>query len=179
MILFAVLTILNIKDQLSKIQIKNQKFYILLYHFAFCILIFILILPGIAYLSIYQNPDVRFQASEWIYKNIPEGAYILSETANVVDIPIQIPHFAKASRGKQNSSLKSYNIVSFDFYNLDENPILQQELQNHLAKADYIFVPSRRIFANHTCIENFQSNLRCKKLKEMYPLLNQYYNYLF
>ena len=39
------------------------------------------------------------------------------------------------------------------------------ELKNHLRKADYILVRSRRIFANHS--------------KEKYPILNQYYDDLF
>jgi hypothetical protein len=120
------------------------------------IIIILAILPGLAYLSIYQNPDVRFQASEWIYKNIPENSYILSETANVIDIPMS---------NRTMKQLNNYNVISFNFYDLDENPELQIELKNHLEKADYIFVPSRRIFANHP--------------KKKYPMLNQYYNDLF
>ncbi len=133
MLVFAVLFILKMKI-INVIKI---------------IIIIIVILPGIAYLSIYQNPDVRFQASEWIYKNIPNNSYILSETANVVDIPLEVP---------------SYKVISFNFYDLDENPELQSNLKDHLQKADYIFVPSRRIFAN---------------LKNKYPLLEKYYEGLF
>ena len=110
----------------------------------------VMILPGIAYLSVYRNPDVRFQASEWMYKNIPIQSTILSETENVVDIPI-------------NNS--EYNLISFNFYDLDQNGRLQQDLQYYLTKADYIIVPSRRLFKNHP--------------KESYPLLNMYYQKLF
>lgn len=120
------------------------------------IIVIIAILPGIAYLSVYQNPDVRFKASEWIYKNIPNNSYILSETANVVDIPIS---------NETMKQLNNYNVISFNFYDLDENPELQLELRKHIDKADYIFVPSRRLFANHP--------------KDKYPLLNDYYNKLF
>jgi 4-amino-4-deoxy-L-arabinose transferase-like glycosyltransferase len=151
MLIFAVLMILNIKNKISKIHIKNQKFYILLCHFAFCILIFALILPGIAYLSVYQKPDVRFQATDWINKNIPENSLVISETANVVDIPLTYK--------------KNINVISFNFYDLDINPELQFELGRYLQKANYIFVPSRRLFANHS--------------KDKYPLLNDYYKKLF
>jgi hypothetical protein len=120
------------------------------------IIIIIAIIPGLAYLSIYQNPDIRFQASEWIYKNIPNDSYVLSETANVVDIPIESENY------KVN---KIYKVISFNFYDIDESPVLQQELADHLAKADYIFIPSRRIFANHP--------------KQKYPTLNKYYDDLF
>jgi len=178
MTLFTALIILKIKDQISKIHRKNQKFYILISNFTFYFLLFTLIIPGIAYLSIYQNPDVRFQASEWIYQNIAEGSRILSETANVVDIPIVSYNNYK--------NYKSYNLISFNFYNLDESLSLQYDLRKAINEADYIFVPSRRIWANYTCrtIQNSKfriqnSTEKCKKLEEKYSILNQYYDNLF
>jgi hypothetical protein len=125
------------------LKIKNKIFFYLF--------ILAMIVPGLSYLSVYRNPDVRFQATAWINKNIPENSYILSETANVVDIPLQ--------------SDKNYQVISFNFYELDNNETLQAELKEHLEKTDYIFVPSRRIFANNQ--------------KNHYPLLNDYYEKLF
>ncbi|MFA6533208.1 MAG: glycosyltransferase family 39 protein [Patescibacteria group bacterium] len=156
-LIFAILFILNIKNKILKIHIKYQNFYILICNFAFCVLIFAMILPGISYLSIYQNPDVRFHASDWIYKNIPNNSYLLFETANVVDIPIPNP--------KSQIPNLNYQTVSFNFYDLDQSLDLQSELINHIEKADYIFIPSRRIFANHP--------------KEKYLILNKYYEDLF
>ncbi len=146
MLVLAILFLLKIRINIIKI-----------------IIIIIAVLPGITYLSVYQNPDVRFQASEWIYKNIPENSYILSETANVVDIPIENPK-SKVQNSNQIQN-PNYQIISFNFYNLDESPELQSELKNYLEKVDYIFVPSRRIFANHS--------------KQKYPILNKYYDDLF
>ncbi len=137
----------------------------------------LLIIPGIAYLSIYQNPDVRFTASEWIYKNIPANSYILSETANVVDLPVLPTNYELPTM--------NYKYISFDFYHLDDDPYLKLQLDQHLAKADYIFVPTRRLFMNNTCIKlqtsNFkpQTDKRCNYLKKKYPLLNEYYEKLF
>jgi hypothetical protein len=99
---------------------------------------------------------------------------VLSETANVVDIPLE---------NKNN-----LNVISFNFYDLDESQILQEELKKHLEKANYIFVPSRRIFVNYTCFYPDKKNIfdflvyeknRCIKLKEKYPRLNEYYEKLF
>jgi hypothetical protein len=154
------------------------------------IIVILGILPGIAYLLIYQNPDIRFQASEWIFKNIPENSYILSETANVIDIPIISQKLPSDSEGKSQKLLeKNLQIISFNFYDLDQNETLQKDLIYHLNRADYIFVPSRRIFANYTCFwpekrNNFLDNLsyeknRCDKLKKEFPKLNQYYQNLF
>lgn len=117
------------------------------------IIIIISILPGLAYLSVYQNLDVRFTASEWIYKNIPENSYILSETANVVDLPVYV-------KG-QKSKVKNYNFISFNYYDLDIDLKLQEELGRHLKLADYIFIPSRRVLKNHPA--------------DRYPVLNKYY----
>jgi len=145
------------------------------------------ILPGFAYLSIYQNPDIRFQASDWIFKNIPQNSYILSETANVIDIPVINPKF-EAQNPKRIFN-KNYQVISFNFYDLDQSEILQKDLKKHLIYADYILVPSRRIFANYTClwpekrIEFFDrlsyQKSRCESLRRTFPKLNQYYQRLF
>ena len=125
------------------------------------LLIFISLLPGIAFMFIYIREDVRVTASRWIYENIPNNSYILFETANVVDIPLGIPSY--------NLQPTTYNLtgVSFDFYHIDENHDLYEQLLTHLTKADYFFIPSRRIFANFP------------KLPHKYPLLTKYYQLLF
>jgi hypothetical protein len=147
--LILIFAVLFIQEIIIKL---NQKFWIP----AFAGMTMLLIYPGINYLRVYQKPDIRFQASDWIYKNIPHNAYILSETANVVDIPINNGTVKR---------LNNYNVIAFNFYDLDASLELQQELREHLKKANYIFVPSRRIFANHP--------------KNQYPLLNNYYDQLF
>ncbi len=115
-------------------------------------------LPGLLFSSIYFLPDIRFTASEWIYKNIPSGSHILYDTGNVVDIPVRPPNY---------QLITNYSSVSFDFYRLDENSELFPKLLNHLGNSDYIIVPSRRIFANHL------------RFPERYPLSAKYYELLF
>jgi len=145
--LFAILFIFHLYEKIKKNIILRLILYIV------CILS---LLPGIAYLSIYRAPDVRFAASDWIYKHIPANSKILSETANVVDIPFPT--------GDQPST-NNYQVNNFNFYDLDENKTLQKDLSSLVEQADYIFVPSRRIFFNHP--------------KEGYPILNDYYERLF
>ncbi|MDO8609799.1 MAG: glycosyltransferase family 39 protein [bacterium] len=163
MVVFAIFFVKHIYVKI-KFKFKN----ILL-----AFIIIICIIPGIAYLSIYENNDVRYTATQWINKNIPQNLFILSETANVVDIPIYSNNF--------------YKIISFNFYDVDSDPQLQKELLIDIEKADYIFVPSRRIFMNHTCERNDKfllqgkqnSKQRCEKLQKKYPILNEYYKKLF
>lgn len=151
---FPILTVLGVIwvfHLLNKLHLLTfQRLLVLLITLLLC-------LHGAAYVSVYTNPDVRFSASEWIYRNIPQGGLILSETANVVDIPIPPPTYTKA--------VPDYRVVPFNFYDLDTNLELQKGLVTALDAADYIIVPSRRIFKNHP--------------SNMYPMVAQYYDDLF
>ena len=122
-------------------------------------ILFMALIPGIAFISVYLKKDTRIQASEWIYRYIPKKSYVLSETANVIDIPLGLPGIVPAD----------YNttVVSFDFYHLEERAELKTELVSHLARADYIFIPSRRIF------KNFLSR------PDKFPTAAKYYRSLF
>ncbi|MBI3380272.1 glycosyltransferase family 39 protein [Candidatus Gottesmanbacteria bacterium] len=156
--IFAAFTVYLIYRFIKNFSRKIQNYFYLLI-FAF---LFSSILPGLMFMSIYTHDDSRLQASYWIYNNIPDHSYVLSETANVVDIPLGI-----AKTTNQQSTSKNYTVISFDFYHMDENPQIFQQLLNHLEKSDFIFIPSRRIFANYPNILN------------KYPLVTKYYQLLF
>jgi len=125
------------------------------------VLTFLCLLPGLAFVSIYAEKDTREEASEWIYQSLPSRSYILSETANVVDIPLGLPPERSAIPNRD------FTVISFDFYHLDERGQLYLELLKHLEQADYIFIPSRRIFKNHT------------RMPQQYKLTTKYYQLLF
>jgi hypothetical protein len=153
----------------------------------FYAIIIVLLLPGIAYLSIYKHSDVRFKASNWIVSYVPEGSNVFSETANVVDIPMQFSPLIP---------IPPYNVVSFDLYHVDVDASLADKLPKLIDEADYIFVPSRRIFANNTCyrfskgmvihprsqkdmlLQGYEPET-CQKLSKTYPLINDHYDKLF
>ncbi|OGG03154.1 hypothetical protein A2W14_03580 [Candidatus Gottesmanbacteria bacterium RBG_16_37_8] len=115
--------------------------------------------PGFAFMSIYKNKDSRVTASYWIYQNLSNNSYVLSETANVVDIPLGLTDYRRPDFNA--------TVISFDFYHLDEKPELYAGLLDHLEKADYIFIPSRRIFKNHL------------QQPEKYKLVTKYFQLLF
>lgn len=181
MLLMALLCALRLFE-LIRLTLHNSKYKVqnlisAIYNVSFYLLIFLFCLPGLAYLSVYSNDDVRFKASRWIFKNIPSEAYILSETANVVDIPIQDP---KNNFEPQDSH---FEYISFNFYDLEDNLLLQPELSQHIKNADYIFIPSRRVIANHTCLlldQNLNKfeRKRCEKIIKKYPNINKYYDML-
>ena len=84
-----------------------------------------------------MGTDSRIKASEWIVENIPSGSVLISETANVVDIPVG------------NLKGKSYEIIVSNLYDIDNDEMLYKTFQNDLKRADYILIPSRRVFASH------------------------------
>ncbi len=114
------------------------------------IIIILAILPGIYFMKTYFLVDTRIQATEWINQNIPENKTVLSESGNVVNLPLY------------NSKI---NVTNFDFYTLDENQNYNENLNQQIQKSDYIFVPSRRVFAN-------QNNSK-------FPYSQNYYQNLF
>ena len=113
-------------------------------------IIFISILPGLFFLNIYFQPDIRLQASQWLKSNLKNNAQVISESNNVLNLPL----------GQHN-----FQVFNFDFYNLENNPQLKQEFQKYLSTADYIIIPSRRVFKNHH--------------SPNYPYVEKYYQDLF
>ncbi len=151
MILFAILFLFSLSFRAASPLLKRFKgSFASLGMIGMIIIVIMAVIPGILYLRVYLYPNVRFQATEWIDKNVPKNSVILSETANVVDVPFDT---------------QNYRYISFDFYDLDQNYELQQELMRDIKAADYIIVPSRRVFMNHPANE--------------YPKLNNYYRQLF
>ena len=124
------------------VRIKNK----LLSFIVMCLCL----VPGILFYKIYLVPDIRLTASNWLIENIPAGSTVLTEGGNVVNLPVNPP---------------SYEVINFDFYQVDSNPNLASELTEKLKITDYIIVPSRRIFKN-------QNNSR-------YPVSQNYYQQLF
>ncbi len=165
MIVFAVLFIQRLVETGRDLSLRNVMTYLL---------ILLMIIPGIQYLSVYLREDTRFAASRWIYEHVPPNSVILGETANVVNLPIS-PSVIK-------QPLYYYNYIPFNFYDLDTDPNLATELESAISAAQYIVVPSGRIYDNHTCAwvdDLAYQNKRCEELEKMYPLVHNYYRKLF
>ncbi len=116
----------------------------------FPVLVFVSIIPGLYFMRLYFFEDIRQIASKWLLENIPVSATVLSEAGNVLNIPLTDHQF---------------NVINFDFYNYDSSPGLQSELPSILEKAEYVLVPSRRMFKN-------QNSFR-------FPSSQKYYQNLF
>ena len=116
----------------------------------YLILFLLSIIPGIYFYRRYFMVDNRSISSIWLINQIASKSLILSESGNVVNLPIY------------NSNLQVNN---FDFYNLDSDSVLNSQLTTQLSKSEYIIVPSRRVFKN-------QNNSN-------FPISQKYYQSLF
>lgn len=100
-------------------------------------LAFLLVMAGflfsLAFFNIYLQPDVRLAATNWMTANLPSQTAILSEAGNVVNLPLK----------------SGLPVINLQFYELEESPIIFNELLTSLTKVEYLLIPSRRIFADH------------------------------
>ena len=83
-------------------------------------------------MKIYFNTDIRVMASDWLNHNISIDNEILSESGNVVDIPV----------------FGQLKVNNFDFYTLYNDINNLEKLTQSINKSDYIIIPSRRVFKN-------------------------------
>lgn len=117
------------------------------------------LLPGLFFLSRYLFLDNRLVASRYLVSTLPEKSYVLSESGNVVNLPL-LPN--------------NLNIINYDFYNYD--PI---SLANDLSISEYIIVPSRRVFKNYNYNyyrHLFDGSLGFQEIKRFTPVSDFFLN---
>lgn len=121
------------------------------------------IIIGIAFLEVYSFPDVRIRATDWIVRHIPQGSRILTESANVTDLPL---YFSE-----------KYTIASLFLFDVQVNEMVRQQLVASINTSDYIIVPSRRMFANSTCQLQKSDTVwkKCSIVENRNPILSSYY----
>jgi len=103
------------------------------------------------FFSVYINDDVRVKATKWISENIAQSEFILTETRNMLEVPLT----------------GGYQKLAFDFYELDQDSSLLPNLVHNLETSDYFIIQTRRIYKNHL------------RFPEKYPLVNSFYKNLF
>jgi len=121
---------------------------------------------GLSYLNIYLQPDTRISASLWVKENLKEGSSILTESANVILVPFTAPQHSV--------------VTELFLFDSERNPKVVDTLKERLSMVDYVVVPSRRIFANYTCVYGaaIHNQTTCKQLEIEHPTLHWYYSQL-
>lgn len=122
-------------------------------------LFFIALIPGLLFFVNYFVSDTRIIASQYLVSNLPSNSTILSESGNVINLPVL-----------QNN----FNINNYDFYN--DYPYY---LSTYLLTTDYIIVPSRRVFKNYSLRyyqHLFDGSLGFTEIKKITPLSDFFLN---
>lgn len=135
--------------------------------FLLVVLIMLQLYSAINFFQIYFLTDIRIQADKWIRQHLPKKARIITETANVYDLP-----FAKTD----------FLVTGLFLYDLDTIKEKSQEAQKLLSQVDYVIVPSRRVYFNYTCYrfnrDQVITERDCNK-DQQFPEINRYYRRLF
>ncbi len=125
---------------------KNYLFYVI------CFVIF-LIWP-LMFSSIYFNKHTRVEASEWVYKNLPSGSYILSESWDD-SLPLAVANnYGKQFPGEQ---LPVFDPDASDKW---------QKINKSLGRADYYILSSNRGWGSIPTVP------------KKYPLMSKFYTEL-
>lgn len=117
------------------------------------------VIPGIIFFINYFLPDTRLKASQFLISQLPQNSTLLSESGNVVDLPV-FSH--------------KFNIINYDFYQYNS-----KFLANHLISTNYLIIPSRRVFKNYSYQyyqHLFDGTLGFQEIKKFSPLSNFFLN---
>ncbi len=113
-----------------------------------------LLIWPVAFNSIYLNRNTRILASEWIYKNIPNGRKIVWE---YWDDPLPL--------GVLNPTGKSFSEVPMGVFDPD-GPEKMDKIYSQLSDADYYILSSNRAWAS------------IMSASKKYPLMSKFYKKL-
>lgn len=151
--LFAAVFIYRL-HYLVRQYIKTKLFFI--FHFSFLILI--LVWP-LSFMSIYDKPNTRTTATQWIHKNIPDGSTLALE------------HWDDALPIK---GIEKYKIKSLSLYDPDTQEKWNR-INQQLVQTDYIIIASNRLSTP------LQKLTNCEKLPpdRCYKKTAEYYKKLF
>lgn len=112
-----------------------------------------------AFINIYNLPNTRVSATQWINQNIPSGSTILREHWDD-GLPL---------------GYTDYNLIELPLYDSDDIPSKWPAISNFLLTADYLIIASNRLYVP------LQKLTDCKNLPQgyCYSQTAKYYQDLF
>jgi len=112
----------------------------------------------ISFTAIHNRDNTRVIATRWILKNIPPGS-----TIGVEHWDDRLP--------LTNSD--NYRVVELPLYDLPDDNVKWQSVEQKLNTADYLIIASNRLYVP------LQKLADCRKYKVCYPRTAEYYSNLF
>ncbi len=117
------------------------------------------VLWSAAFTQVYRQEHPWIEASNWIYRNIPEGARLLSEEWDDA-LPLTMDEVAG------RPPVRQYERAELPVWDPDSNDKVE-ELAAALARSDYLTIASNRVYAP------------VARLAGRYPMTSRYYEQLF
>ena len=148
---FGIEYLINFKIYLKRKHLIYSKYFSIIF---ISISVVILLIWPLMFSSIYIQKNSRIEASEWIYKNLPNGSLILGESWDD-----SLPMGVQDNYGKQ---FKSDQLPVFD----PDTPEKWQKMNSMLEIADYYVMSSNRGWGSIPTVP------------EKFPLMSKFYNEL-
>ncbi|MFA5025530.1 MAG: glycosyltransferase family 39 protein [Candidatus Shapirobacteria bacterium] len=123
-------------------------------------IIFLNLIWVISFLNIYNHPNTRVLATQWMIKNITAGSTVLREHWDD-GLPLGYDH--------------KFNLSELTLYDSDLDPQKWTKINHQLGYADYLVIASNRLYTP------LQKLTNCQKLPpdKCYTITAQYYQDLF
>ena len=146
---FGLRVILNLfQDLFNRFRIKSGMTLI------YIVITILLIIWPVMFSSIYMRKNSRVEASEWIYQNLPNNSFILSEHwDDSLPLPM-VNNYGKQFQGTQ--------LPVFD----PDTPEKWKKMEELLKKGDYYILSSNRAWGSVPTVP------------EKYPRMSKFYNNL-
>ena len=151
--IFAGFGIYHLSIFIINFFVKSKSFHIMLSVLIFTNLLMVLIWP-LAFLSIYIQPHSRIQASDWVYRNLPQDSTLAKE------------HWDDGIPFGKMPINKKFQGVELAVFNQDTAKKMQV-LNEQLAQTDYYILSSNRAWKS------------ISDAPQKYPLMSKFYSDLF
>ncbi len=118
------------------------------------------LLWALAFMSVYAYPHTWYQASRWIYANVPDGS-VLSEEIWDDSLPVSLP------AEKESPGRHGYRHVAMNMYHDMPPEEKLQHIAGVLRQVDYVVLATPRLYGS------------IRRLPWRYPVEIRYYELLF
>ena len=133
---------------------------------------------SMAYMHIYSVPHTWIESSVWMFKNVPQGAKIMTETWDdglPTGVDHQMDSRVEGTMGPQNYGHGDLTIYEMHGFPSDDSPVKRNYYANILQQGDYISIASKKMWYSLTnCTPEFKPHGY-----NVYPITSRYYRCLW
>src|SRR5258708_13863906 len=129
-------------------------------------------------MHVYRFPHTWIESSVWMFKNVPQGSKIMTETWDdglPTGVDHQMDSRVEGHMGPQNYGHGDLTIYEMHGYPTDDTPVKKNYYANVLQQGDYISIASKKMWYTLTnCTPEFKPHGY-----NVYPVTSRYYRCLW